>query len=156
MTDVPNRSCESVFDTLQSELGNLWQRFWHSGISTGPFDGQDFAPPIELREYPDRYVLMVELPGVTRETIEVNANATTITLAGQKAEPAFASNPKTPSVHMVRSDRRYGRFRREIIMPGAIQPETTSARLCDGVLEVTAIKPPHSTPISIQVKLSHS
>ena len=154
MTGVPIHSRESVFDTLQTELGTWWQRLWHGGISTGPFDGQDFAPPVELREYPDRYVLLVELPGVNRETIEVNANATTLTLAGQKAKPTFETDTEPPTARIVRTERRYGCFRREIIMPGAIQPETAAARLSDGVLEVTTVKAPHSLPLKIKVELT--
>ncbi len=151
MTEVPSRSRESVFDTLQSELGGLWQRFWHGGINTGPFDGQDLAPPIEVREYPDRYLMLAELPGVSGQALEVTANATTVILVGQKTEPALEPATETPGSRVVRSERRYGRFRREIVMPGAILPETVCARLCDGVLEVTAAKAPHSMPISIQI-----
>lgn len=156
MTDTPSHPHESVFDTLQSELSGLWQRLWHGGIHTGPFDGQDFAPAVEIREYRDRYVLLAELPGVNRAALEVSANATTVTLAGQKDKPPLESSAETTDSRVIRSERRYGRFRREIIMPGAILPETVRARLCDGVLEVTAAKAPHSLPISIQIQNSHS
>lgn len=155
MTDVPDRSRESVFDTLQSELSGLWQRLWHGGIHTGPFDGQDLAPPVEVREYAERYVLLAELPGVNRAALEVSANATTVTLTGQKAVPVLEASAESPDSRVIRSERRYGRFRREIMMPGAILPETVRARLCDGVLEVTAAKAPHSMPISIQINTPH-
>ena len=49
---------------LQDEMNRVIKRFWHTGISTGPLDGQECAPPWDVCEDAERYIARVELPGL--------------------------------------------------------------------------------------------
>ena len=65
MSRFPFRTPEKLsIDSLQSELSSLIGRWWHCGLATGPLDGQDWAPPVELTEETDAYRVAIELPGV--------------------------------------------------------------------------------------------
>lgn len=125
-------------DILQSELSRLLDRLYHCGVSTPPLDGQDWAPALELREETDRYVVLAELPGVARDRIELDADAGSLTLTGDKPCPPLPAvdTSRQPEPRVVHTECRYGRFTRKLTLPGQIQPEGVSASFKNGVLEV--------------------
>lgn len=163
---VPERLSEKLseklssklwFEGLRAELTELLERWWHCGLSTGPLDGMDWAPPVELRDEPGQYRVLVELPGVERSKIEVLARPTSLTVSGEKAEPLLAAateHEEAATPRVLRSQRRYGRFRRIVDLPGPVQTEAISASLADGVLEVTLPKAAgaDATEIAIEVR----
>jgi len=57
MTLLGKESLGSISD-LQTGINRLFEQLWHSGIRTGPFDGQDWAPPVEVLEKHDRYEIL--------------------------------------------------------------------------------------------------
>ena len=76
MSRFPFRAPEKLsLEGLQSEFSGLIERWWHRGFSTGPLDGQDWAPPMELRDEPDLYRVTVELPGIDRSAIQGRTRA---------------------------------------------------------------------------------
>ena len=78
----PFQDPQQIFGTLQDEMNRVFERVWHGGISTRPFDGQPWAPAIDLYEHDDRYVLYVEVPGVEGSTVDVSCVGNTLTLRG--------------------------------------------------------------------------
>lgn len=76
---------------LQDEMNRMFDRVWHGGVSTRPFDGQPWAPAIDLYEHEDRYTVYAELPGVPVESVEVSYLANSLTLRGEKARPDKAA-----------------------------------------------------------------
>jgi len=141
---------------IQSEVSNLLERLWRYGVSTGPFDGQDFAPAIELREELDRYVVTAELPGLTATALEITAGPASVTIAGEKARPAAPTTegvqPEYPRV--LQNERRYGRFARTVALPGSIQTDAVSAELSEGVLSIGMPKIAAPKPVEIRVDIS--
>lgn len=134
--------------SLQDEINRAVQRVWHGGISTGPFDGQQWGPPIDLYEHADRYTLFVELPGVDANDVEVTHVGTTLTIRGEKRRPLSLAE-KDQEVH---SERRFGSFSRTIDLPGDVDAEQLTARASQGILEVTLPKSEASKPKSVKVQ----
>ena len=64
----------SVSD-LQDEFNNVFNRLWHGGVTTGPLDGQDWAPRIDLIDEPDQFVVRAEVPGISAGRIDVGSGA---------------------------------------------------------------------------------
>ena len=152
MSKIPFKAGEKLtLESLQAEFGKFFERLWHCGISTPPLDGQDCSPPVELRNEPQRYVVMVELPGVDRSAIEVLAEGASLTISGGKTSPPMPEVPQGQSADVVRTERRYGSFKRVIGLPGSIQADAVSAALTDGVLEVVLPKSPGTGPVSVRV-----
>ena len=52
---------------------------WHSGISTAPLDGQDWAPTIDVVEDHENYYVQAEIPGLSAEDVDVSILETTLT-----------------------------------------------------------------------------
>ncbi len=134
---------------LQSELSNLVERWWHCGVNTGPLDGQDWAPPVELTEDADCFRLSVELPGVPRSAIDVTAVGTTLQIIGDKL--SAGASDSSPAAKVVYSERRYGGFKRLVNLPGPVRVNEITAVLTDGVLTVTLPKATGTGPQDVRI-----
>ena len=84
----PFQETQLSLGNLQEEINRLFGRIWHAGVSTGPFDGQRWAPLIDLYEHADCYTLYAEVPGVEGEAVELSYVEHTLTIRGEKAKPA--------------------------------------------------------------------
>ena len=133
---------------LQDEMNRMFDRVWHGGVSTRPFNGQPWAPAIDLYEYEDRYTVYAELPGVQVESVEVSYLVNSLTIRGEKARPEKVAEG-TPTL---RSERRFGAFCRTVELPGGIDADRSSAKCCGGVLEITVQKSSASRAKTIRVE----
>jgi HSP20 family protein len=132
---------------LQEEINKLFERVWHAGVSTRPFDGQEWAPVIDLYEHPDHYTLFAEIPGVEGGSVELSYLEHALTIRGEKAKPAGLSEQDRP----LRTDRRFGTFCRTVDLPRDIDADRVSAKCQGGVLEVTIPKSESSRPKAVRV-----
>jgi HSP20 family protein len=157
MSRIPFRVPERLsLDSLQAELTGLLDRWWHRGVSTGPLDGQDWAPAVELREEPERYRVLVELPGVEREAIDLSAQAQSLTIRGERIAPLSTAGaddaPASPS-RVVQSERAYGSFKRTITFTSPVAVDRIGATLEDGMLEIEVPKDKGAEPPGIRVEV---
>lgn len=141
---------QQVFGTLQDEMNRVFDRVWHGGISTRPFDGQSWAPAIDVYEYPDRFVIHVEVPGVDGNSVDVSCVGNTLTIRGEKRR-APEVGADTPSLYR---ERRFGSFSRVVELSGKIQVDKVAARYQNGVLEVTVPKSESERPRSVRVEVT--
>ncbi len=133
--------------SLQDEMNRLFERVWHGGVSTGPFDGQEWAPCVDLYEQEDGYTLLVELPGVNGSDVELSYLGNTLTIRGEKTAP----NELTDRDRPIRRERRFGVFCRSVELPGAVEADRLSAKCSCGVLVVTIPKPEASKPKTVKI-----
>ena len=92
-------------------------------------------PPIDVYETDDRYVVTAEVPGISRDLIDLALHEGHLTIRG--ARPAGDSQT-TRHYHQV--ERGYGSFQRTFAFAEAIDSEAIAADLRDGVLTVTLPK----------------
>ncbi|MBN1341466.1 MAG: Hsp20/alpha crystallin family protein [Phycisphaerae bacterium] len=138
------------FGQFQSELNQLFERFWHGGIKTGPLDGQDWAPPIDVLEEEDRYVVTVEVPGLESSDIDVAVSGDTLSIKGHRA-----SLRREGDEHgYLRTERQFGSFLRTVQLPVAVEADRISATCRKGVLEITLPKKEEHRPKAIRVEVS--
>jgi HSP20 family protein len=107
-----------------------------------------WAPPIDIYETADQYVITAEVPGLTREQIDVAAEDNRITLRG--ARPGAAGDGRNRHYHQV--ERGYGSFTRSFEFADPIETDKISADLQDGVLTVTLPKMPTPPVRRIEVQ----
>jgi HSP20 family protein len=109
--------------------------------------GTAWAPPIDVYETEDRYVLTAEVPGVTRDAVDVAVQDNRLTLRGTRAviEP---SGHDTLHFHQV--ERGHGSFERTFHFAEPVLTDKISADLRDGVLTIMLPKAA-SPPRRIQV-----
>lgn len=149
MTFRPFQDAQLSLGNLQDEMNHLLARVWHTGVSTGPLDGQEWAPVIDMEEFADRYELYVEVPGVDGSSVELSYVANELTICGEKSRPTGAND----SDRSVRRERRFGTFCRRIAMPSDIESEKLSASCRNGVLVVSIPKSESNRPKPIKISV---
>jgi HSP20 family protein len=100
-------------------------------------DAPGWTPPVDLYETPNEFVLTAELPGLTRDQIEIHAEDTRITIRGARAA---SPGREIPCEQYHRVERGHGRFSRAFSLPEAIDVEAITADLREGVLTITVPK----------------
>jgi len=134
---------------LQDEINSMFAKLWHAGLSTGPFDGQDWAPVVDVFEEPDRFVVRAEVPGLDASEIELTFSGGTLTLRGHKA----ADYTEETAKGLLRRERRFGSFARGIPLPANVDAAKVSATCRNGLLEITLPKTEESRPKPIKVEV---
>ena len=122
------------------EMQNRLRRFFGPGtipdlLATESVVG--WMPPVEIVEQPDALLLTAELPGLSRENIEVSFEDDVLTIRGEKKEEKKeekAGDKERMTYHLV--ERSYGAFSRSFVMPRTIDPAKIAADFEAGVLKV--------------------
>ena len=107
---------------------------------------ESWTPPIDVYETPDRYVVAAELPGLSREQVELAMADTRLTIHGERV-PRAADN-----LHFHQVERGHGAFSRTFEFADKIDVEKVTADLADGVLTVTLPKAPPAPRRKIDVR----
>ena len=100
-------------------------------------DAPGWTPPVDLYETAAEFVLTAELPGLSRDQIEIHAEDNRIVVRGARGADA---GREIPCEQYHRVERGHGRFSRAFSLPEAIEVEAVTADLKDGVLTVTIPK----------------
>jgi HSP20 family protein len=94
------------------------------------------VPAVDVYETADEFILEIELPGVSEKDVKVLLFSSRIEVSGFKRELAAQGGSR-----YMRLEREYGAFRRDIVVPGAVDPKEAAAALENGVLTVVLKKP---------------
>lgn len=105
-----------------------------------------WAPAIDVYETAVAYVVTAEVPGVTREQIDLALEESRLTLRGQRTDRG------TGVLHFHQVERSHGSFARSFEFGQKIDVERVTADLANGVLTVTLPKVPPPPARRIQVK----
>jgi HSP20 family protein len=119
---------------LRREMDHLLEDFF----GKSPFhlgDAGAFSPSVEVADTKDAVVVKAQVPGVTQEQLQVNITNDAVTLKGDMKE-----EEKKEEKNYYRREFRYGSFTRTIPLPVAVQSEKATAKLKDGVLEISIPK----------------
>lgn len=95
----------------------------------------DWVPAVDVCEMPDRYEVIVEVPGVRREDIEVYTDERNLTVSGWRADPFPCSKV---SLHQMEIEQ--GRFRRQLVLPEDALVTEVTARYRGGLLRIRVPK----------------
>lgn len=88
--------------------------------------GDALQPRLDLLDTGDAYRLVLEVPGVPQENLEVALQGRALTVAGLR-EPAGEGERLV-------SERPSGPFQRSLELPGDVREDEVQARLYDGLL----------------------
>jgi HSP20 family protein len=102
-----------------------------------------WAPPADIAETEDAYVLTIDLPGVRKDQIDVRVRDREVLVTGEIT--------REDKGRWFRRTRPAGRFEFRASLPGDINPENISAELSDGVLTLTVPKAETAKPRRIEI-----
>jgi HSP20 family protein len=126
---------------LQRALERSFDREWLRGTTTGIGS----FPPINVFQQGDDFVALVELPGLSKDEIDIQAKDKSIRLSGRKT----ISSPKDASVH--RRERVSGVFDRTITLPVQVDFARLKAEYRDGILSLFIPRAEADKPRTIKI-----
>jgi HSP20 family protein len=102
-----------------------------------------FVPTLDVRELDNEYVVLVDLPGVKSEDVNIELTDQMLTISGTRVP--F----ETGRVQQL--ERAFGSFSRTLSLAPGIEPESISAEYADGVLTLHISKPEQVKPKKIAI-----
>ena len=124
-----------------------WDPFRDFGFTT---PNNSLMPPVDIFQTSEHeLVLKAELPGMTREDIEVTVENGTLVLKGQKK---FDTDVKEE--HYRRIERSYGQFFRSFTLPNTVDASKVGADYKNGILTVKLPFREEAKPRTIKVDVA--
>jgi len=125
---------EDSFDRIVDHMGSMMEEL----LSRNYFRSSardSWTPALNLYETAERYVLCVDLAGMERDEIQVEADRDVLRLHGTRPRPALSEPPHEVSVHVMEIDS--GRFHRKIPLPADVDRDRIEADYRHGYLWIT-------------------
>jgi HSP20 family protein len=138
----------NVMSHLQGEINRIFSNASDVNDGSSSSATADWAPPVDINEYADRFELYVDLPGVDPKSVEITLDNDVLTLSGERG---IAKRASQDQLVRQRIERSHGRFHRRFILPETVDTERVSAKGRDGVLELTIAKQAKAQPRRITV-----
>ena len=110
----------------------------------------EWFPAVDIYENGNQeIVLKAELPGLSREQIDLRVENNTLTLRGERKRDNEVADDQ---YHRV--ERSYGAFSRSFALPSRIDTDKVRADFKDGVLAITLPVKAEARPRQIQVEVN--
>lgn len=123
---------------LEARLRSDWLR--------GETSGAGAFPPINVFQQGDNLVAILEVPGVSKNDLDIQVKDNVIRISGRKN----ISYPDGGSVH--RRERSSGMFDRTLTVPMQIDADSVKAECRDGVLALFIPRAEKDKPRSISIQ----
>jgi HSP20 family protein len=95
-----------------------------------------WVPEIEMFEQNGELIVRADLPGLTKDDVNIEIDNDAITIEGERR-----SEQKENREGFYRTERSYGKFYRRLPLPDGVEAENANATFRDGVLEITMDAP---------------
>jgi HSP20 family molecular chaperone IbpA/uncharacterized protein YndB with AHSA1/START domain len=125
---------------VTEEADQLFARFIGRPIAAKSGEGGEagkWMPPVEVLQREDRLLICVDLPGIGRNSVNVEVQRDRVLVDGERKESFEAGS--APGFR--RSERSYGPFHRTVPLPEGVDPDSAQASMRDGVLEISLRMP---------------
>ncbi len=132
---------------LREEIDRLFDAPFADISRMGEFFN-GWAPPLDLTEDKDNLVATMEIPGLSKEHLDVTVHEGVLSISGERSESKQDENAQAH-----RRERVYGRFHRSISLPKPVNSDSIKAMYRDGILTVTMPKTEEAKPRQIEVSV---
>lgn len=139
----------TVVSQLQNEINRVFGNL-NDGESSSAT--ADWMPAVDIREFVDRFELLVDLPGVDPKQVEITLDNSVLTLSGERRDEQSVEKNGQGEIQQQRRERRLGRFHRRFILPDTVDAEKVTASGRDGVLAISIAKHAKAQPRRISVE----
>ncbi len=100
---------------------------------------------LELSDAGDRFVIRVDVPGVTESDLEITYDRGAVSIRARRDAPA------ADGWVVRRKERASFEWSRAAVLPAPIEADRAEAKLCRGVLEISLPKTPDAAPRRVKI-----
>jgi HSP20 family protein len=90
-------------------------------------DKRSMVPPVRIMEDEGEVLAQLEMPGVSKDGLEIRVEGNTLTIAGRRSD-------ETPKGRFLVRERPHEEYRKAFTIDDSVDRESISADLTDGVL----------------------
>ena len=126
------------------DVDRLFQQLW-SAQQSGP---RPMVMPMDAYRMDKSFLLHLDLPGVTPESIELTVEENVLTISAERPAP-----PAGDDVESVIAERTFGTFTRQVLLGSTLDSERIEATYEGGVLTVTIPVAEQAKPRRIEVSV---
>ena len=136
---------EPIFRGLDRFFGDDAFRPFGS-LSRENLTANGWMPAVNIRETDDAFEFTAELPGLTKEDVNITIEDKVLTLTGERK---WDEEETKNSYHRV--ERAYGSFSRAFSLPNAVDSAKVGAQFENGILLVSVPKAEETKPRQIKI-----
>ena len=144
----PQSDLSAALDRLTNMRAEM-DRVFESTIGSftrSPAPLSRWNPAVNVYQDKDQFTVVVELPGLKKEEIEISLHDDTLTISGERKR-------EESSEQEFLTERSYGKFQRSLTLPSAVDAEAVKANYKNGLLQVVLPKAEQTKPKQIEVDL---
>jgi len=108
-----------------------------------------WTPALDMHEDKDNVVVVMELPGMKKEDIDISLHNGSLTISGERK-----NEEKYGDAEVYRAERFVGKFQRSVTLPAPVSADKVTAQYKEGVLTITLPKSEEAKPKQIEVQVS--
>ena len=131
-----SRMFEEAFNEMLRPYGDT------EGVSS-----RAWIPAVDIREDAEGLTLLVDLPGMTKDEVQITVENSILTIAGERK---FQADEKRNDTYH-RLERQYGAFSRSFTLAPTVRADKVEASFRDGVLSIHLPKQEESKPRRISI-----
>ena len=133
---------------LQDRMNRLFedatQRRNQADTAGDDFERADWTPAADIYETESGFLLALDLPGIDREALEIDAEDNRLIVKGTRL---------IEETRQHRSERPRGKFLRTFSVPSSVDQGKIGAEYKDGVLQIRLPKRTEQKPKKIDIKI---
>ncbi|MBI2287602.1 MAG: Hsp20/alpha crystallin family protein [Chloroflexi bacterium] len=129
----------SFLEDLERWVGDTWETYT-------PVD--HIHPRLDMYEGKDEMVVKAELPGITKEDIDISLEGDSLNIKAEKKQESLAEDTTYYSC-----ERYYGQYFRTVTLPYPVDSEKVSSTFENGLLEIRLPKAEEAKAKHIEVKV---
>jgi HSP20 family protein len=130
----------SEMERLRREMNNLFSNY-------GSTSGSSTYPLMNVYDDKDTILVTAELPGLTKEQVNITFSDGILTVSGKQQHLA-----KTKGMTVVRKERSEGDFEKTLRIPIKIKQDAIKASFSNGILSITMPKAEEVKPKTIAIE----
>lgn len=142
---IRRRVFDAPFDLIDREFGRMARRLFSEDA---PSTSATAAYPVDVREDQDHLYVDAEMPGFTKDQIDVTLENNVLSIVAERKMEAPTEESGTTHLR----ERVYSRLARSFTVPNTVDENKVDAHLENGVLHLTLHKREEVKPRRIEVK----
>ncbi len=116
---------------ISKDMNRLFEHFVKAQTDSSFIDTGTWAPAVDIKEQPDAFIVIADIPGVNKDDIHISLENSLLTIHGER-QFEKSENKEAYS----RLERVQGQFYRRFSLPQTVDDSKIDASYKQGVLQI--------------------